>query len=36
MGTVVILFPEAVMGIYTKDPMLIETGAQYLRIIGFA
>ncbi len=36
MGFVVLLFPETVMGIYTKDPEVIEAGAKYLKIIGYA
>ena len=36
MGAVVLFAPEAVMSIYTKDLRLIEAGAKYLRILGFA
>lgn len=36
MGFAVLLFPEAVMGVYTKDPRVIEAGAKYLKIIGYA
>lgn len=36
MGFAVLLFPETVMGIYTKDPEVIEAGAGYLKIIGYA
>lgn len=36
MGFAVLLFPETVMGIYTKDPEVIEAGARYLKIIGYA
>ena len=35
-GSVVLLFPENIMGLYTNDAELITTGAKYLRIIGFA
>ncbi len=35
-GTIVLLFPEGIMGIYTNDAELISAGAKYLRIIGFA
>lgn len=31
----ILLFPEAVMRIYTKDPKIIEYGADYLRIVGY-
>ena len=33
MGFAVLLFPETVMGIYTKDPEVIEAGSKYLKII---
>lgn len=36
MGTVVLLFPSAIMGLYSNDPLVIEKGVDYLRIIGFA
>ncbi len=36
MGGAVLAFPEAIMGIYTKSPELIEAGAKYLRIIALA
>ena len=36
MGLAVLLAPEAVMRIYTKDAAVIEAGAKYLRILGFA
>jgi putative MATE family efflux protein len=29
-------FPEAVLGIYTKDPAVVALGAQYLQIFGWA
>ncbi|MDR3552600.1 MAG: MATE family efflux transporter [Clostridia bacterium] len=33
---VVLVFPEAVMSIYTTDPHVILLGTQFLRIIGFS
>ena len=36
VGLAVLIVPEAVMGIYTKEPQIIEAGAKYLRIIGYA
>lgn len=36
MGLVVLLFPTQVMGLYSSSPAVIEAGADYLRIIGFA
>lgn len=36
MGTVVLLFPGPIMGLYSNDPAVIEKGVDYLRIIGFA
>lgn len=31
-----IFFPEAIMGIYSKDPEVIRLGAGYLRVVGFS
>lgn len=36
MGSAVLLFPEQVMSIYSNRPEIIEKGAEYLRILGFA
>ncbi len=36
IGSAVLLFPEQVMSIYTSRTDVIESGADYLRIIGFA
>ncbi len=36
MGAAVLIAPEAVMSIYTKDTAIIEAGAKYLRILGWA
>lgn len=33
LTTIVALFPETVMSIYTNDPLVIELGARYLRIV---
>lgn len=30
------LFPEGVIGLFTKDPLTIQTGADYLRIVCFS
>lgn len=35
-GAVVILIPEPVMSLFSSSPEVIEKGAQYLRILGFA
>lgn len=35
-GAVVILFPEAVMSLFSRNEVMISAGADYLRIIGFA
>lgn len=31
-----VFFPELALGIYTRDPAVIETGSSYLRIIGWS
>ena len=36
MGTAVLLFPTSIMRLYSNDPLVIEKGVEYLRIIGFA
>ena len=36
IGLCVLLMPETVMGLYSKNPDIIAEGAKYLRIIGFA
>ena len=36
IGLCVLLMPETVMGLYSKNPEIIAEGAKYLRIIGFA
>lgn len=36
MGTVVLLFPETIMGLFSNDAPVIAKGVDYLRIIGFA
>lgn len=36
IGGAVLIFPEQVMGIYTNRPEVIEKGADYLKILGYA
>lgn len=36
MGLAVLIIPEKVMGLYTTDTEIIEAGAKYLRILGYA
>ena len=36
LGLAVLLFPEHVMRLYTDSPAVIERGAEYLRILGYA
>ena len=36
LGLAVLLAPETVMGLYSKNPEIIAEGAKYLRIIGYA
>lgn len=36
MGLAVLILPEAVMGIYSNNPEVIDAGASYLRIVGFS
>ncbi len=35
-GLAVLLFPTQVMKIYSNDPLVIEKGVEYLKILGFA
>lgn len=35
-GLVVLLFPEKVLGLYSNNEQIIESGVKYLKIIGFA
>lgn len=35
-SVVVILFPEEVLGIYSKDAAVVAAGSEYLRIVGFS
>ncbi len=35
-GTLAVLFPEAIMRLYTDKPSIQAVGVQYLRIVGFA
>lgn len=36
MALAVLIFPQAVMGIYSNNDEIIAAGISYLRIIGFA
>ena len=36
LAVTTMLFPVAMMKVYTDDPVLIEIGASYLRIVGFS
>ncbi|MDR0196787.1 MAG: MATE family efflux transporter [Oscillospiraceae bacterium] len=35
-GTAVLLFPADVMGLFTKNAVIIEKGVEYLRIVGYS
>ncbi|MDR0272873.1 MAG: polysaccharide biosynthesis C-terminal domain-containing protein, partial [Clostridiales bacterium] len=35
-GIILLAFPESVMGIFTKDAVIIERGAEYLSIVGWS
>jgi len=36
LGSVLVIWPRAVLGIFTSDPQIIEQGAPYLRLLGYA